>query len=205
MIYIYLLENLEQHPDKLYIGKTNKINRRKNAHKCNYGDKIQLTVIDQIESNNKNDWKPLESYWIEQFKQWGFELLNQNNGGGGLDKVSDVSKKKMSEAKRHFKVTWGNKISKTKAGVKIGPMSETHLKNLISSRIKNQGSPVNQLDKTTNEILNSFDSISLAAQYIIDTTNIKSKDITIKNGIKDCAVGKQMTAWGFVWEYQQKG
>jgi predicted GIY-YIG superfamily endonuclease len=201
MIYIYLLENLKNHPDKVYIGKTNKINRRKNAHKCNYGDNVQITIIDQIESNDKKDWVPLESYWIEQFRQWGFKLLNQNNGGGGLNTVSDVSKKKMSEAKRNFNVTWGDKISQSKKGVKIGQMSKTHLENLILSRIKNQGSPVSQIDKTTNEVLKSFDSISLAAQYIIDTTNIQSKHIVIRNGIKDCAVGRQSTSFGYKWQY----
>jgi hypothetical protein len=80
-------------------------------------------------------------------------------------------------------------------------MSKTHLENLILSRIKNQGSPVSQIDKTTNEVLKSFDSISLAAQYIIDTTNIQSKHIVIRNGIKDCAVGRQSTSFGYKWQY----
>jgi hypothetical protein len=201
MIYIYLLENLEQHPNKIYIGKTKNINYRKNSHKHNYGDNIHFTIIDQIQSHNKTDWKPLESYWIEQFKQWGFELINQNSGGGGLDYVSDEVKLKMSKSKRNYNVTWGDKISKTKKGIKIGPFKEEHKINLRASRIKNQGTPVKQIDIITGDIINSFDSISLATDWIIENTNTKSKLITIKNGIKDCSVGRQNTSCGFRWVY----
>jgi hypothetical protein len=78
---IYLVENCYGDPNKIYIGKTK--NSRKNDHKKTYGDQIIYTCIDEIESLDRKDWKPLESYWIEQFYQWGFNVQNKNKGGNG--------------------------------------------------------------------------------------------------------------------------
>lgn len=78
---IYLVENCYNNPDWVYIGKTK--NCRKNDHKQKFGKEIIYTIIDYINSDDKKDWTPIESYWIEQFKVWGFNVLNQNTGGGG--------------------------------------------------------------------------------------------------------------------------
>ena len=78
---IYLVENCYNNPNWVYIGKTK--NCRKNDHKQKYGKQINYTIIDYINSDDKKDWTPIESYWIEQFKVWGFNVLNQNTGGGG--------------------------------------------------------------------------------------------------------------------------
>ena len=78
---IYLVENCYNNPNWIYIGKTK--NCRKNDHKQKFGKEIIYTIIDEINSDNKKDWTPIESYWIEQFKVWGFNVLNQNTGGGG--------------------------------------------------------------------------------------------------------------------------
>lgn len=88
--YIYLVTNCYNDPYKVYIGKTK--NSRLYKHKRKYGKKIIYTIIDEINSLDKKDWKPLESYWIEQFKQWGFEVLNKNNGGGGPSFLNDEQK-----------------------------------------------------------------------------------------------------------------
>jgi hypothetical protein len=78
---IYLVENCYNNPSWVYIGKTK--NCRKNDHKQKFGKEIIYTIIDYINSDDKKDWTPIESYWIEQFKVWGFNVLNQNTGGGG--------------------------------------------------------------------------------------------------------------------------
>jgi hypothetical protein len=86
---IYLVTNCYGNPNKVYIGKT--INCRKNAHRCTYGNDTEYTYIDEINSLDRNDWKPLEVYWIEQFRQWGFEIMNKNKGGGGVEFMSKKS------------------------------------------------------------------------------------------------------------------
>jgi hypothetical protein len=92
---IYLVTNCYNDPNKVYIGKTK--NSRKSSHKKTYGDKIEYTYIDEVNSLNRKDWEPLESYWIEQFRQWGFEVMNPNKkGGGGPEFVTDETKEKIS-------------------------------------------------------------------------------------------------------------
>jgi len=80
MTKIYLVENCYGDPNKVYIGKTR--NSRIGPHKRTYGKNITYTIIDEIYSLDHKLWKPLESYWIEQFRQWGFELMNINKKGG---------------------------------------------------------------------------------------------------------------------------
>ena len=46
--------------------------------------------MDEVE-----DWKFWESYWIEQFRCWGFKLENKNNGGGGPSNYTEEQKQKM--------------------------------------------------------------------------------------------------------------
>lgn len=97
MTKIYLVENCYGDNNKVYIGKTK--NTRYHPHKRKFGDGIKYTIIDSIDSLNVIDWKFLEIYWIEQFRQWGFSIMNGNSGGGGCSFHSEVSKLKMKKPK----------------------------------------------------------------------------------------------------------
>jgi hypothetical protein len=92
---IYLVENCFGISNKVYIGKTK--NSREKAHKRKFGEQIKYTYIDSINSLEYKDWKPLETYWINQFKAWGFDVLNENEGGGGPITHSEEIKKKISD------------------------------------------------------------------------------------------------------------
>jgi hypothetical protein len=151
---IYLVENCYDDPNKVYIGKT--INSRESNHKKTYGTQIKYTFIDEINSLNRKDWEPLETYWIEQFKAWGFEVVNvRKKGGMGPEFLSDEARSKKSKAmigKTHSKETClkikqalqgkkrskeiGEKISNSKKGKPINlTLTATHkntLKNLHS-------------------------------------------------------------------------
>jgi hypothetical protein len=83
--YIYLITGIDNSPFSAYIGKTKNPTSREYSHRLKYGYNIDFTVIDSIDSLSSKDWKTLECYWIEQFKQWGFTLVNKNNGGGGSE------------------------------------------------------------------------------------------------------------------------
>lgn len=96
---IYLVENCYGDPNKVYIGKekTNKYSRsRKGDHKKTYGNDISFTYIDEIDSFDRKYWKPLECFWIEYFRQLGFDLQNKNFGGGGPEFQSKKAKEKIS-------------------------------------------------------------------------------------------------------------
>ena len=98
---IYLVENCYGDINKVYIGKTK--NNREIAHKIKFGLQIIYTYIDEIDSTDRKDWKPLECFWIEQFRQWGFELMNKNEGGNGPGFHTEETKQKISKANKGFK------------------------------------------------------------------------------------------------------
>jgi hypothetical protein len=166
---IYLVENCFGDPNKVYIGKTKK--SRKNAHKQTYGKQIEYTYIDEVNSLNKQDWEPLESYWIEQFRQWGFEVMNvRKKGGGGPEFVTDETKikiskalkgrvsfhhpttgEKISESKQGMRLTdeWKNKISESTKGNKnrLGTIQSQETKDKISEALKGKKRPQDVIEK----------------------------------------------------------
>jgi len=76
MVNIY---HLERNGKPFYVGYTSHPIQRKSEHRKTYGKDINLCVIEKT-----NDYLQAEEYWIEQYRQWGFELLNKNKGGGGM-------------------------------------------------------------------------------------------------------------------------
>lgn len=128
MLYIY---HLEENNIPFYIGKTkNNPKKRERQHKYKLNNKfIKLVVIDNIDELN---WKFWESWYIELYKSWGFDLLNKNDGGGGPSYHNEETKQKIRVANKNkqisekhkkylsllFKgknrnITWGDKISQS--------------------------------------------------------------------------------------------
>lgn len=93
--FIYVLE---KNNVPFYIGKTRNPKRREYDWKVIFGEDIYFYIIDEC-LNLKIQWKFLESYWICQFKVWGFILLNKNEGGGGLTKHSEDVIEKIRQSK----------------------------------------------------------------------------------------------------------
>jgi hypothetical protein len=131
---IYLVTNCYNDPNKVYIGKTK--NNRKNDHKKTYGDQTEYTYIDEVNSLDYKDWEPLETYWIEQFRQWGFEIMNKRKkGGSGPDFCSENTKINIGKnnrgkkkpgvslalkgVKRPYIIGVAEKISESKQGMKL--------------------------------------------------------------------------------------
>jgi hypothetical protein len=94
---IYLITNIDSNPNKVYIGKTKNPKRRLIEHHQKYGYGILYSIIDEVKSLNRYDWEPLETYWIEQFKQWGFDVINKRKkGGSGTEYQTEEAKHKIS-------------------------------------------------------------------------------------------------------------
>ena len=110
---------------------------------------LPKNYIDEVDSLDIKDWRPLETFWIRYFRFLGFEVLNKNDGGGGPSYQPQSMKDKMSQINagnqynlgnkqtdetinRRFKdMNWvetGRKISETKKGNTI--FTEEHLLNL---------------------------------------------------------------------------
>ena len=137
---------LEKDNSIFYIGKTKNIRSREADWKREYGEDIKFYVIDEVEIE---EWKQWECYWIEQFKQWGFNLINQNEGGGGLDKHSDetiekIRSKKIGIKQNRTKIRKDKGLKHIQSGIKIGRPEgfkyseelKLHLSNKMKGRSK---------------------------------------------------------------------
>ena len=112
MISIYILV---ENNIPIYLGKTNKPNRRLKEHKVNFSKNISLEVIDEVE---EEEWIFWEQWWIEIFNSWEIQLLNKNKGGGGPNhqtkptrlligsKQKGIKKPTVSNKLKGQKITW---------------------------------------------------------------------------------------------------
>jgi hypothetical protein len=126
LTYIYYLHKGDNIP--FYVGKSvNKSLHRSYQHKKTYGEDTILELLDIVETEN---WLFWESYWIEQFKQWGFILKNKNNGGGGSVNLSEQIKHIKSEKMKKkwkdgsFKRNWSKSIKDNKTGIIYSSIKE---------------------------------------------------------------------------------
>lgn len=155
-----------------YIGKTIKPKLEyRYSPQQGRGTEFNLELIDEVPDD---EWRFWESYWISQFKAWGFKLTNKNSGGGGLDTHTEevrkrigeknsipkpgtsINKKnhlcysasdfgeKISEAKTGFKYSEESKqkMSLAKIGMKTGPNTPEHAKNISEGKMGKGFKPV---------------------------------------------------------------
>jgi hypothetical protein len=228
--YIYLVTNCYNDPNKVYIGKTK--NNRNLDHKKSYGKQIEYTIIDEIYSYSKKYWKPLETYWIEQFRQWGFEIMNkQKIGGSGVEFHNDKTKLKMSLSKTGRIITWKDKIGKANKGRKYSKESCE----LISQKLKGK----KRTEETKQKISKSKTGVKYSEEtkqkmrkpkpkgYKEKISIIKSKPVLQyslnlefiqefpsqtyagkiinkpQSAISECCSGKRESAYGFIWKYKK--
>lgn len=121
-----------------YVGKANNISQRYKAH-LNRARNHQIhkkrwiaslrskglkPIIEVIDVVPIDEWVFWESYWIGQFKAWGFNLINYTYGGDGSTFANQTSFKKGNKA-------WNDTntfINCKQCGVpfKICPANEEH-------------------------------------------------------------------------------
>ena len=93
MVKIYYKHKFDGIP--FYIGKTTKSKLEyRYSPQQGRGTEFDLELIDEVLNN---EWRFWESYWISQFKAWGFQLENKNSGGGGLDTHTEEVRKCIGE------------------------------------------------------------------------------------------------------------
>lgn len=196
MTKIYVLERSNI---PFYIGKT--IQEIKDRYYTHGSRKTDSEII-EIDCVGDNDWRFWESWYIELYKSWGFELDNKNNGGGGrgpgwvsTPERNNKIKLSMINHSRYYtedvrnKISEGNKIPK--------PFSDEHIQNMGIAKRK-QATPVLQYDLDSN-FIKEWESKGQAAEWIKHQTG---KTSNIVSQIKDCILGKQKTAFKYKWKYK---
>jgi hypothetical protein len=205
-LHIFILNNnmtkiyvLERNNIPFYIGKT--IQEIKDRYYTHGSRKTDSEII-EIDCVDDNDWRFWESWYIELYKSWGFELDNKNNGGGGRGpgwistpernnkiKLSMINHSQYYTKDVRNKISEGNKIPK--------PFSNEHTQNMGIAKRK-QATPVLQYD-LDNNFIKEWESKGQAAEWIKQQTG---KTSNIVSQIKDCILGKQKTAFKYKWKYK---
>jgi len=209
---IYLVTNCYGDQNKVYIGKTK--NCRKNNHKQTYGSQIIYTYIDEVESLYRKDWGPLESYWIEQFIQWGFKVVNIcKKGGSGVESHTEQTKLKMKQPRSTFK-------KGTEHGSYGIPKTEYHKQNLrkivtntenfhkpkTEEHKQNMRVPKNHGDKLSKSLKGKkrseeqIQNIIKGHEKKLKVTNIQTGIIVLYNSIKDASI-KIKKSRTMIWNY----
>jgi len=185
-----------------YIGKTLNLDKRLANHKTTYGNNILLEVLDET-----TNWKSEEIFWIEQFKQWGFNLKNKNKGGGGRDYQTKEIKTKIGKNQPKTKSRnpeTNIKIGLSHTGLKKKPCSDER-KNKISE--SNKGKQFNLGKKYNTITFKKVIQYDLQDNFIKEWNSVKEilcyMDKMKKDSIYGCLCGKLKTAYKFKWKYKQ--
>ena len=207
--FIYkITNNINNH---IYIGKTNTsieyrfkrhiIDSKKDKLKYRplyramnkYG--IENFSISLVEECDENLLSEREQYWIKYYNSYE-NGYNATLGGDGsvlynYDDILNMYKNGMT----------GAEICKS-IGCERGVV-QRYLKgfdiNPFENAINRTKKKVFMLDKNNNQILNSFNSYSDAAQWLIDNNYSIANKSTIRTNIGRVVEGKRKTCYGFIW------
>lgn len=191
---------LKEHIRKSKFNKSYKDNWIKNL--INRGGLPIIEVIDEVSTDNWGFW---ETYWIEQFRTWGFKLTNIANGGIGGN-LGELVNKKISESKKGFKHS-----IKTKQILSEFRIGKKHKKETIEifkqTRIGENnpmfGKPRLESSKSYKKVI----QLDLNGNFIKEWNGITiaSKSLNIsRQSITDVCFGRHKTAGGFTWIKKEK-
>ena len=205
---IYLVTNINNDPNKVYIGKTK--DSRENKHKKSFGSQITYTYIDEVNSLNKEDWEPLETKWIQHYINLGYDVVNiRRKGGSGPEYLSEETRQKKSKAmigKKHSEETL-QKMRKPKSNTDKmrkpkstsekfrKPKSEQHIQNMRKPKPKEFGL------KISKPVL----QYNIDGTFIKEWSSIKEANTYTKvnrSNISACCKHRYKTAGNFIWKYK---
>ena len=199
MVTIYYIEKNNK---PFYIGKTINPKNRAGNHRKTYGNDIDFIELDIVDSN-KEIWKFWESFYINLFKSWGFELTNKNDGGGGPECQSNTTKSKQrlaalgkSKIEKHRL-----NISKSKKG-KLPPFAGRKHSEESKNKIKNN---IKRNEKIKNRNINWNKPIlqyDLNGNFIKEWFSSKEASKIIKGDINACLKERTKKAGGYIWKYK---
>lgn len=85
-----------------------------------------IELVEEVNVYNRNDLLAIESYWIDQFRQWGFQLYNETNNKRiieDLEHIHDVAET-YTTVKINKKVMDNVRKFVSKSGVSISAFFE---------------------------------------------------------------------------------
>jgi group I intron endonuclease len=203
-----------------YIGKTRQdLKKRLTAHLCesrNSNTKKNTWLkslkkkglkpkIEELDFVLESEWEFWEKYWISQFRTWGFELKNTDDGGKGqssefMKKNNPMFKKECRD--KMAKSLLGNQFAKgykhseeTRRKVKENAskfwLGKNRDKETIKKMSRSKSRPILQFD-LNNNLIKKFYCVKEA----VEETGSE------RTCIYDCLNGKYKQTNGFVWKWE---
>jgi hypothetical protein len=205
-----------------YIGKTKQLlNKRLSAHLCESNksntkkntwlrslkSKGLKPKIEELDCVSELEWEFWEQYWISQFKAWGFDLKNTDEGGKGqssefMKKYNPMFEKKhrdtvsltlignqRAKGFKHSEETKAKSSGGLKEFYKKNQRTKEHNKKIALKNIETKRNPVYQYDMN-NSFIKKYDSVREAS---ISTGSEKTT-------LYDCLNGKYKHCNGFIWK-----
>ena len=193
--FIYILIDPQTNQVR-YVGKSNKPNDRYRVHLTKNNKKSYKTnwiqsllkknlkpILETIDEVPIENWQFWETYWISQFKSWGFNLTNSTIGGDGCTFTNLTSFNSNHNP-------WNKGItgySTSKKGKPLQKETKEKISNTLKSKPSKKKRKVKQLDMNRN-LIKEFSSITEAKLK----TGIK--------GINNVLTGRAKKAGGYLWE-----
>lgn len=234
--HIYVL--IDPRTDEIrYVGKANNVSQRYKAH-LNRARKHQVHKTNWIQALAKENLKPViqvidtvpiddwifwESYWISQFKTWGFNLLNYTHGGEGTTFGNQTS---FSKGNTPWNTGKGHteKCEICGSSFNVHPASSQKRKTCsheCSKRLKTKQSIPTKFSKghsVWNKNLQGYKIGGLKTsmpviQYALDGTFVQEfagcKEAALSmqcnpENIRRVCIGKNKTAKNFIWKYKHE-
>ena len=194
-----------------YVGKANDVSQRYKAH-INRARKHQIHKKNWIESLKKQGLKPIievidvvpidnwvfwETYWISQFRTWGFNLINYTEGGDGATFGNQTTFRKGH-------VSWNKGTRKPKNLKGNQGKTETNIKNYFKSGHE----PWNKGKKgKLKPDKNVYQYSAQTGEFIQQWNTAKIASIKLKineTSIGHCCREVSKSAGGFIWKYVKK-
>lgn len=186
------------------------------SHKSNWVQKLRSKglkpIIESIESNisSYDEVCNKEIYYINKYKSEGHRLTNMASGGNKNKKMSDETRKKMSESakNRKFKLVLSEetkKILSEKAKQRFKDNNEREkirIKNKKYEANKTKQQKLQDIIKQNNKYVNKYDkNMNFIKEYPSIRNASKLNNIHVSN-ISKCCKHKVFSAGGFVWRYK---
>lgn len=186
------------------------------SHKSNWLQNLKSQglkpIIESIESNisSYDEVCEKEIYYIEKYKSEGHPLTNMATGGNKNKKMSEETKKKMSESakNRNFKLILSEESKKLLSFISKERFKDdnermklrTSNKRYEDSKTENQ--KLQDILKQNNKFVMQYDKdMNLICEYPSVRFAERKTNINRSNIIK-CCNGKYKSAGGFIWKYK---